>query len=154
MPNNNSNFFIGVNVFVVRDGKLLLGKRKNCYGAGTWALPGGHLEQGEKLVAGAARELMEETGLSAESFEFTNIVNDPSTKKRHYLQIGFLAIGVKGEPDNKEPERCEEWCWFDLSALPENIFPNHKKQIELFVAKQGRYGEADQGPTLAYRDGP
>jgi len=154
MSENYSDFRVGVNVFVVHDGKLLLGKRINVFGAGTWALPGGHLEQGEKLTDGAARELMEETGLTAEHFEFANIVNNPSKEGRHYLQIGFEAKNIQGEPENKEPERCEEWRWFDLSALPENIFPNHKKQIELFVAKEGRYGEADQGPTLAYRNGP
>jgi len=148
MSDNYSDFRVGVNVFVVRDEKLLLGKRKNCYGAGTWALPGGHLEQGEALVAGAARELLEETGLTADSFEFANIVNDPSKEGRHYLQIGFEAIGVKGDPENKEPDRCEEWHWFDLNTLPENIFPNHKKQISLFVIRDSRYGEADQGPTL------
>lgn len=140
---NYPNFCIGVNSIVVRDGKLLLGMRKNCYGAGTWGLPGGHLEQGEELAAGAARELLEETGLTAESFEFTNIVNDPNEKDRHYLQIGFQAIGIKGEPENKEPDRCEEWRWFDVNALPSKIFPNHKKQIELFVTNDGRYGEAN-----------
>lgn len=141
MTESYPNFCIGVNIIVVRDGKLLLGKRKNCYGAGTWALPGGHLEQGEELAAGAARELLEETGLTAERLEFTNIVNDPNEKDRHYIQIGFEAIDVKGEPENKEPDRCEGWRWFDLNVLPENIFLNHNMQIQLFLSGSSRYGE-------------
>ena len=138
---DNPQFCIGVNTIVVRDGKLLLGMRKNCYGAGTWALPGGHLEQGEGLAEGAARELLEETGMIPEKMEFTNIVNNPQEESRHYIQIGFEAIGTIGEPENKEPDRCEEWRWFDMSKLPENVFPNHKEQIELFVTKDYRYGE-------------
>jgi len=42
-------FYFGVNVLLVRDSRLLLGKRKNIYSAGTWGLLGGHLEQGEVL---------------------------------------------------------------------------------------------------------
>lgn len=140
--NNYSDFRVGVNILVVRDGRLLLGKRVNVFGAGTWALPGGHLEQGEKLVDGVARELIEETGLVAERFEFSNIVNNPSKDNRHYLQIGFEAIGTSGEPKINEPDRCEEWRWFKQDELPENIFPNHKKQIELFLLGENRYGEA------------
>jgi len=127
----NNQFFAGVNVFVVRDGKLLLGKRKNVFGEGQWGLPGGHLEMGESITRAAARELKEETGLVARSFGFVNLVNDPQAAK-HYVQIGFLADGVKGEPKLKEPERCYGWEWFDLNNLPENIFVSHQKQISAF----------------------
>ena len=35
---------IGVAAIVIKDKKVLLGKRKNAHGAETWAFPGGHLE--------------------------------------------------------------------------------------------------------------
>ena len=31
------------------------------------------------------------------------------------------------EPENAEPDDCDEIGWFDLSDLPENIFPPHQK---------------------------
>lgn len=58
---------VGVAVFVISDSKIVLGKRKNAHGQGAWASPGGHLEFGETLEACAKRELLEETGLIAES---------------------------------------------------------------------------------------
>jgi len=132
MPDKYQTFHIGINVFVVKDQKLLLGKRKNTYGAGMWGLPGGHLETGEAMVDAAARELMEETGLNAKSFSFSNIVNDRSGNQ-HYLQIGFTAQDITGELTLREPERCEEWQWFQIDKLPPNLFPPHIKQIENFI---------------------
>jgi 8-oxo-dGTP diphosphatase len=35
---------VGIGVFVVRDGKILLGKRKKAHGEGTWCLFGRHLK--------------------------------------------------------------------------------------------------------------
>ena len=128
-------FPVGINVLVVRDNKLLLGKRKNSYGAGTWALPGGHLEQDEKMTEAAARELMEETGLTAVSFDFVNLFDDKRDDSVHYLQIGFVANDVKGDPSVKEPDVCEEWQWFDTTDLPENIFPSQRPNIEGLTKK-------------------
>lgn len=126
-------FPIGTNVFVIRDGKLLLGKRKGAAGEGMWGLPGGHLEDGENMADAAARELKEETSLEAKRFTFLNLVNDNTNETRHYVQVGFLAEGAEGEPRLMEPERCFEWQWFPLDSLPENIFFGHAKQVELFL---------------------
>ncbi|WP_134596929.1 NUDIX domain-containing protein, partial [Pseudomonas aeruginosa] len=37
---------VGVGVLILRDGKVLLGRRKGSHGAGCWSAPGGHLELG------------------------------------------------------------------------------------------------------------
>lgn len=80
----------------------------------------------------ARRELMEETGLQAQTFRFVNLVNDKSIG-RHYLEVGFIAEGFRGEPVVKEPSRNEEWKWFDFDSLPQELFPPHVKQIDLFL---------------------
>jgi 8-oxo-dGTP diphosphatase len=136
MPDIYQTFHIGVNVFVIRDARLLLGRRKGAiFGAGTWGLPGGHLETGEAMKEAAARELMEETGLAATQLEFSNIVNDRSGDQ-HYIQVAFVAEDVTGEPAINEPDRCEEWNWFGLNDLPKELFPPHINQINNFIQKR------------------
>lgn len=132
------SFHIGVNLFLLRDGKLLLGQRKNCFGEGDWGLPGGHLEFGENMQEGVRRELREETGLEIGEMTFSNLVNGPSGGK-HYLQVGFIAHDVQDEPELKEPDRCAEWRWFSLAALPTNIFVAHQKQVEAFLKEHVRF---------------
>jgi len=131
------SFYIGVAIFVIRDNKILLEKRKGGYGDGSWGTPGGHLEYGEKIKDAASRELFEETGMICNSFDFLNIVHDPDfSNGRHYVHISFLAKEVQGEPILKEPEECYEWQWFDLNNLPKNTIICSKLQIEAFLEKK------------------
>lgn len=137
MTDTYSMFYIGVNVFVTRDNKLLLGKRRNVYGDGTWALPGGHLEHGESMVSATARELLEETGLIAQTYSFVGVFNNPKNDvDKHYVQIGFVAEGIESEPELREPDKCYEWKWFDLNNLPSEIFNAHQPLIDQFLLKK------------------
>jgi 8-oxo-dGTP diphosphatase len=56
-------FGLGTAVYAERDGKILILKRASGEATGAWYTPGGGLEPGEEPAAGAARELLEETGL-------------------------------------------------------------------------------------------
>jgi ADP-ribose pyrophosphatase YjhB (NUDIX family) len=53
---------VGVGAVVIRDGKVLLVKRRNPPSTNKWSLPGGHVEPWENILEAAARELKEETG--------------------------------------------------------------------------------------------
>lgn len=123
---------IAVNVLVIKQSKVLLGKRLNVTGNGTYGVPGGHLEFGEDLKAAAARELKEETGLVAEELEFLQVVNNPR-KETHYLHVNFLATKWQGNVENKEPHKCEGWEWFDLNNLPKNIFLPHASFVPAYL---------------------
>jgi 8-oxo-dGTP diphosphatase len=54
---------ICVGAVVVRNEELLLVRRANAPGAGSWSVPGGRVEGGELLAEAVVRELREETGL-------------------------------------------------------------------------------------------
>ncbi len=128
-------FTTAVDVFVVKDGKILLGKRQNTFGAGFWGLPGGHLEKSETVVQAALRELKEETGLVAASAEFVVVFNN-NNREEPYIHFGMLATGVSGEPKLMEPEKFSEWEWFDLKDLPnKDILWVHAPLIKAFKEK-------------------
>lgn len=55
--------FVTVDTCVIQSGHILVNVRDNYPGRGLWALPGGFLEQNEKMIDGAIRELIEETNI-------------------------------------------------------------------------------------------
>lgn len=114
---------VGVGVLVLRDGKVLLGKRRGSHGAGTWSAPGGRLEYGESIEACARRELAEETGMDLGPVTPGPYANDVFPEIReHYVTVFVVARQATGEPDNKEPHKCEGWLWFDWAELPSPLF--------------------------------
>ena len=127
---------VGVGCWVVNPlGQVLFGNRLSAHGNGTWAPPGGHLEFGETPDRCAARELMEETGIQIlpSDFRVAGFTNDIFPNK-HYITIHCVTSGVVATPKLIEPDKCEEWRWFYLDKLPENLFlpaANFLKQKKL-----------------------
>ena len=121
---------VGCEAYIIREEKILLGKRGNVFGKGTWALPGGHLEYMERADQTIIRELQEEMGIMVEpsKVELLAVTDDLEEELHtHYIHLTFkVAIGDQ-EPSLLEPEACEEWRWFDLQEVPEDIFPPHQK---------------------------
>lgn len=114
---------VGVGILIVKDGAILLGKRKGAHGAGTWAAPGGKLEFGESIEACARRELFEETGLHLLAMKFGPYTNDLfEAENEHYLTAFVIVEQFSGTLLLKEPEKCEGWQWFDFMALPAQLF--------------------------------
>jgi 8-oxo-dGTP diphosphatase len=114
---------VGVGAIVMRSGLVLLGQRIGSHGAGTWALPGGHLEFGESIEHCAAREVREESGL-----EISGVTEGPYTSDvfasegKHYVTLFVVARGARGEPVVREPTQCAQWQWFRWSMLPQPLF--------------------------------
>lgn len=114
---------VGVGILVLRDGRVLLGRRRGSHGAGTWSAPGGRLEYGESIEDCARRELLEETGLALGQCERGPYTTDVfEAVREHYLTVFVLARRTQGEPATLEPDKCDGWQWFDWSALPQPLF--------------------------------
>lgn len=121
--NSRKRPHVGVAVIVVRDGLVLLGKRKNAHGAGTWQFPGGHLEYGESIEACARRELFEETGLSIVNLHMGPFTNDFfKDEQKHYVTLFVIADQTTGQARVKEPDKCHCWDWFQWSKMPTPYF--------------------------------
>lgn len=113
---------VGVGVFVVQQGRLLLGKRRGSHGAGTWGLPGGHLEHGESIEECARREVLEETGLEVTDVRLGPYTSDVFPEGKHYVTLFAVARPVGGVLTVCEPHKCERWDWFVWEGLPDPLF--------------------------------
>lgn len=112
---------VGVGVVVIRDGMVLMGRRKSPLGMGTWAFPGGHLEFGETVGGCAVRELEEETGLKATICELGGWSSSLISPDKHYITLFCYVRAFEGEPQLLEPEKCEGWEWFEWNCLPKPL---------------------------------
>ena len=114
--------------------KVLLVQRKYDPFKGSWARPGGFLEDEEPLEEGAKRELEEETGLRAKNLRQIRAYGTPDRDPRgRTVSIAFWGEipseeKVKGNDDVKEAE------WFDIDKLPELAF-DHCEIVEDAIKK-------------------
>ncbi|HOY38804.1 MAG TPA: NUDIX hydrolase [Bacteroidales bacterium] len=113
---------------------VLLIRRKNEPFAGRWALPGGFVDMNESLEIAAARELLEETGLSLANLEqfkaYGNVDRDPRGRNIAVVFYSIIpeAVTVTGNDDAIEAG------WFDVNDLPELAF-DHKRIITDLLLK-------------------
>ena len=114
---------VGCGVLVLspdHPGCVLLGKRKASNGAGTWALPGGHVEHAEQFETTAAREAAEETGLALRNLRHCATTNTARPEHGYHYVVAFVVGEAEpgAEPTNAEPDKCEGWHWvpWDASA--------------------------------------
>jgi len=122
---------VGVAVIVKKNGKVLLGKRLNSHGSGTWAFPGGHLEFNESIEDCAKREVCEETGLSIKNVQYATFTNDIfEAENKHYVTLFVIAEYNSGKLQLKEPERCEKWDWFSWGEFPDPLFLSLKNLLD------------------------
>lgn len=122
---------VGVQCIVRDGGRILLGRRHDVFGDGSWGLPGGHLERGETIVAAALRELEEETSLIGAGAEIVAIA-DATPENNFHVQFGCLVPTWTGTPRNANPAACSALAFFAPDALPEPVFVSSAPLIDRF----------------------
>jgi 8-oxo-dGTP diphosphatase len=101
---------------------VLLIQRGNPPFRGSWALPGGFVEEGEQVLEAAPRELAEETGLGVGGLRLLGVYDTPGRDPRGWtVSVVYLAhvpseVMVTGGDDASDAR------WFAAEELPELAF--------------------------------
>ena len=134
---------LGIGVMILDGDKILLGHRAKkradtggIFEPDSWTFPGGKQEFGETFYEGAKREVKEETNLDISDLELFGAEDDVQPNK-HYVTLHIIAHAHSGELKTMEPEKEDEWRWFSLKDLPDNVYTPSKKFIDNYLKKEG-----------------
>ena len=110
--------------------KILLIKRNKQPFESQWALPGGFVQENEKVRDAAARKLLEETGLNQIYFDEFRTYTQPGRDPRgRIISIAFYALIPVNFKDITEIKGNHESHWFDVYEPPQLAF-DHKNMLE------------------------
>ena len=118
-------------VVVKSEGQVLLVRRSENAGKypNFWAVPMGHVEEGEKFIQGAHREFQEETMLD---IDINSLVYLDTIKDSKYNRIVKLyMIELQNKPEPKLDEEHSDWGYYDVKSLPRPIEDNLRVALEL-----------------------
>lgn len=127
---NKAIFKSAVHLILTDGNKILVQKRaKN--GSKLWpgyyALPAGHVDEGENQYEALVREAREELGIELDPKdiikEYTvlrrNFFDIDGKRLEPYIDYYFEMEKYNGTPSIMEKEKCEELKWVDINDLPE-----------------------------------
>ena len=114
---------IGVGAVVLRKGpqgaEVLLIRRAKPPRAGEWSIPGGRQEWGETVRETAAREILEETGVTVSGLRLVDVVDgiisENGAVAGHWTLVDFRADWLAGEP--RAGDDASEAKWVPVSDL-------------------------------------
>jgi mutator protein MutT len=132
---------VGVGAIIIRNGEILLEKRKYDPEKGKWSIPGGLVELGENIAETVVREVKEETGLDVENPELVdvvdNIIRDENGEIKYHFVIVDYLVKVKGG-EAKAQSDAEELRWvplgevekYDLIRTFKAFFQRNRQKLE------------------------
>ena len=138
----NNTIKVGVGVIILKNEKILLGHRVSkykdtggIYEPNSWTLPGGKQEYNETILECAKREALEETNLSIDDLEIFG-ADDDIAIDRHFITLYVLSKSYKGDLKAIEVDKIDDWKWFDLNNLPNNLYSPSEKEIKKYIEKR------------------
>ena len=100
-----------------RDGRVLLGRRSRSARTypGCWDVVGGHVEPGESVEAALVREVREEVGVTATTYEWLGTLSEPDPEVNGAAAYHFYGVTARdgGEPEMLGTEH-SELRWFPV----------------------------------------
>jgi 8-oxo-dGTP diphosphatase len=128
---------------------ILLIRRKKDPFEGSWALPGGFVDDNEPLEEAARRELREETGLDAGLLLQMRAYGDPGRDPRGHT-VSIVWVGLDGEgKDPRGSDDASEAAWMPVDVLPRMAFDHNRIVKDAIDWMQRNRSElSDRGASL------
>jgi 8-oxo-dGTP diphosphatase len=101
---------------------VLLIQRGNPPFAGSWALPGGFVKEGEGVRDAAPRELREETGLQVDELELLGVYDTPGRDPRGWTVSAVYVAHLEREALVTGGDDAHDARWFPVEELPDLAF--------------------------------
>lgn len=128
---------VGTGLAILRDGKLLLYRRKMAPEAGHWNIVGGKIDLMERSEEAAAREAEEETGLSIGETRFLCVTEQLlEDDHQHWVSVIYVTDDFTGNPRVMEPDKLPEFGWFALDDLPQPLSRFTQAAIDVLMDRQ------------------
>lgn len=136
--------FVTADAVVIQNGHVLLVKRRATPGKGLWAVPGGFVNTGERVLDAAVRELFEETKIDIPekvirgNISKQAVFDDPerSLRGRTITHAICVTLPPGKLPKVKGSDDAEKAAWVPLADVKEeNMFEDHFHMIQAFVGK-------------------
>ena len=149
-------FKSAVHIILINDNKILLQKRKGSkLWPGYYALPAGHIDEGETQYDALVREAKEELKIEINP---NDIINNYVVLRRNFFEIDgkilepyidyyFEIKKYNGVPKIIEEDKCDELLWADVNNLPEpfinyeGVFLEDKTITTYDCLTDGAYGK-------------
>lgn len=138
-------FFVTVDAVCVQSGHVLLVRRRAAPGKGLWAMPGGFVNQDEKLDDAVVRELREETGIKVPepvlrgSVVARDVFDNPNRSARGRTITHAYLFRLKDDvalPRVKGMDDADKARWVPIAELKrEDFFEDHYDIIQNMIAR-------------------
>lgn len=115
-------------VIATRDKSVLLMRPTKGANAGRWVFPGGKALPTETFAQAARREFDEEVGVALTS-DFDRMIVRPTHKVRHEFRWFTTRLHEGVAVTNREPEKCDGLCWFNLDGLPATMLESDRAAL-------------------------
>ncbi|MFE9322088.1 NUDIX domain-containing protein [Nocardia sp. NPDC052278] len=98
-------------------------------------MPSGKLDAGEPITAAAAREAFEEVGVTIDPADLrvVHVVHVAGSGPEPRLGVFLYASRWRGEPVNREPQKCAAVQWFSIGQLPDDIIEYPAVGIRAYI---------------------
>ena len=143
---------IGVGGVIFEGASVLLAKRGQEPAKGTWSLPGGAVELGEKVLDALKREIREEVGIQIEVGGLIRVLDrilcyQERRIRYHYVIVDYWGWKISGEP--KPGSDTSEICFVPLKDIRKKDI--HREVLEtILMADRLREAAKSQETSAAH----